>query len=66
MGPELVYKTMEAFSGHLDEAHVIPVQLKDTLTLKNAAAAIAGGMHPGAARYWKERGIEIKKPLKFN
>ncbi len=33
MDPELVYMTMETFSGHLDEVHVIPVQLKDTLTL---------------------------------
>ena len=33
MDPELVYMTMETFSGHLDEVHVIPAQLKDTLTL---------------------------------
>ena len=66
MDPELVYKMMKAFWGHIDEAHAMSVQLKDTLTLKYAVAALAGTVHPGAVRYWKERGIKIKKPLKFN
>jgi TRAP transporter TAXI family solute receptor len=64
MDPELVYQTMKAFWDHIDEAHAMSAQLKDTLSLKNAVAALAGDPHPGAARYWKERGIKIKN-LKY-
>ena len=41
------------------------VQLKNTLSLENAVKALAGQPHPGAARYWQERGIKIAKPLKY-
>jgi hypothetical protein len=65
MDPELVYQMMKAFWDNIGEAHAMSVQLKETLTLKNAVSALAGEPHPGALRYWKERGVEIMKPLKY-
>ena len=65
MDPEFVYQTMKAFWDHIDEAHEMSVQLKNTLSLENAVKALAGQPHPGAARYWQERGIKIAKPLKY-
>jgi hypothetical protein len=65
MDPELVYQMMKAFWDHIDEAHAMSVQLKETLSLKNAVVALAGEPHPGAARYWQERGVKIVPPLKY-
>lgn len=65
MDEDLVYRMMKAFWDHLDEAHALSVQLKDTLTTKLATQAMSGRVHPGAIRYWKERGIPIKKPLVY-
>ena len=65
MDPELVYQMMKAFWDNIGEAHAMSVQLKETLTLKNATVALAGDPHPGAVKYWKERGVEIVKPLKY-
>mgnify|MGYP001157859677 CR=1 FL=1 len=62
MDADLVYKMMKAFWDHIDEAHALSVQLKDTLTTKLAVSAMSGNVHPGAIRYWKERGVKIVKP----
>ncbi|MBT7956795.1 MAG: TAXI family TRAP transporter solute-binding subunit [Rhodospirillaceae bacterium] len=65
MDADLVYKMMKAFWDHIDEAHALSVQLKDTLTTKLAVAAMSGDVHPGAIRYWKEKGVKILKPYKL-
>ncbi len=62
MDADLVYKMMKAFWDHIDEAYALSVQLKDTLTTKLAVSAMSGNVHPGAIRYWKERGVKIVKP----
>ena len=62
MDADLVYKMMKAFWDHIDEAHALSVQLKDTLTPRLATLAMAGQVHPGAIRYWKEQGVKIVKP----
>jgi hypothetical protein len=56
---------MKAFWDHLDEAHALSVQLKKTLTTKLATIALQGTVHPGALRYWKEKGVKIVKPLVY-
>ena len=65
IGTERCLQMMKAFWDNIGEAHAMSVQLKDTLTLKNATVALAGDPHPGAVKYWKERGVEIVKPLKY-
>ena len=65
MDNDLVYKMMKAFWDHLDEAHALSVQLKDTLTYKLAVSAMSGDVHPGAIKYWKEKGVKILPPYKL-
>lgn len=65
MDADLVYKMMKAFWDHIDEAHALSVQLKHTLTTKLAVSAMSGDVHPGALRYWKEKGVKIVKPYKL-
>ncbi|MDP7425379.1 MAG: TAXI family TRAP transporter solute-binding subunit [Rhodospirillales bacterium] len=62
MDADLVYRMMKAFWDHLDEAHAMSPVLKTALTTDLATKALAGIVHPGAIRYWKERGIKITKP----
>ncbi len=65
MDADLVYKMMKAFWDHIKEAHALSVQLKDTLTIELATKALSGSVHPGAIRYWKERGVKITPPLVY-
>ena len=62
MKADLVYKMMKAFWDHIDEAHALAKSIKDTLTVKLATGHMAGTIHAGALRYWKERGVHIAKP----
>ena len=62
MDVDLVYKMMKAFWDHIDEAHALAKSMKDTLTVKLATDNMAGTIHAGALRYWKEKGVKIAKP----
>lgn len=66
MSTDLVYKMMKAFWDNIDEAHALSSQLKKTLTLKNAVTANAGELHPGAIKYYKEKGIKIPTLLNYD
>lgn len=63
MSEELVYQMMKAFWEHLDEAYDMAKYMKKTLSLKQAVTALAGNVHPGALRYYREKGIEVPKPF---
>ena len=61
MDEELVYKMMKAFWEHIDEAHALAKSMKGTLNFENALTSMAGTIHPGAIRYYKEKGFKIPK-----
>lgn len=61
-----MYNMMKAFWDHIDEAYALSAQLKKTLTLENAVAAMSGNVHPGALRYYKEKGVKIGKVLNYD
>jgi TRAP transporter TAXI family solute receptor len=65
MDADLVYTMMKAFWDNIDEAHALSPVLKIALTHKNAVAALSGNVHPGALRYWKEKGVKIVPPLVY-
>ncbi len=65
MSADLVYRMMKAFWDHIDEAHALAKSLKRTLSLENAVALMSGEVHPGALRYYKEKGIAISPPYKL-
>lgn len=60
---EAIYKMTKAFWEHLDEAHAMARWMKDAVNLKTALAAMAGSIHPGAVKYYKEIGLKIPKPF---
>ena len=55
----VVYRITRAFWENIAEAHATAVWMKNTVNLKVALAVIPFGMHPGAARYYREKGLEI-------
>jgi TRAP transporter TAXI family solute receptor len=63
MSEELVYQMMKAFWGHLDDAYAMAVYMKSTISLEQAVTALAGDVHPGALRYYREKGIKVPKPF---
>ncbi|MBT4938563.1 MAG: TAXI family TRAP transporter solute-binding subunit [Rhodospirillaceae bacterium] len=65
MDADLVYKMMKAFWDHIDEAHAMSKSMSKTLTLKLAVAGMSDPVHPGALRYYKEKGINIETPYKL-
>jgi len=65
MSADLVYQMTKAFWENLDEWHGMSAQLKDTLTLENAVFALSDPVHPGALRYYKEKGVTLKKVFKL-
>ncbi len=56
---DLIYKMTKAFWQHIDEAHAMADWMKDAVNLENAVAAIAGTLHPGAEKYYREIGLHI-------
>ena len=59
---EKMYRMVKAFWEHIDEAHAMAKWMKAAVNIEHAAKHTAGAIHPGAARYYRERGIEIETP----
>lgn len=59
MPEEMVYRITRAFWENIAEVHAAAVWMKNTVNLKVALAVSPFGMHPGAARYYREKGLEI-------
>ena len=59
MSDELVYKMTKAFFDNIEEAWQSASWMKGAVNLENAVAALAGQVHPGALRYYQEKGIKI-------
>jgi hypothetical protein len=64
MPEDVIYKMTKAFWEHLDEAHAMAPWMKNAINKEQALAAIAGRLHPGAEKYYKELGLKI--PEAFN
>jgi len=65
MDADLVYRMMKAFWDHIDEAHAMSKSMSDALTLELAVSALAGPIHPGALRYYREKGVKMKPSYKL-
>jgi len=62
MDDTLVYKLVKTMWENINEIHKTASILK-TLSLKRPFAGINHPLHPGAVKYYKEKGIEIPKDL---
>ena len=56
MDPDLAYKLVKVFWGHLDEVKKISKQLAG-LDLKESLENLSSPIHPGALKYYKEIGV---------
>ena len=66
MPTELVYLMTKAYWEHIDEAHAMAPWTKKALTLQNAVTSLAGQLHPGAEKYYREAGITIPPILNYD
>jgi TRAP-type uncharacterized transport system substrate-binding protein len=64
MPADLVYKMTKAFWEHVDEAHAMAPWMKTAVVRQKALDALAGDLHPGAEKYYREIGMKI--PEGFN
>ena len=63
---DVIYKMTKAFWEHIDEAHAMAPWMKNAINKEQALAAIAGEVHPGAAKYYKEVGWKIPEGLNLD
>ena len=61
--PEIAYKMTKAFWSNIGEIHKKAAGFKDSIKLENAMKEMASSLHPGAARYYKEIGMNIPRHL---
>lgn len=59
MDADVVYAMTKAFWENLDEAHALAPWMKSAVSLEEALFPIPNGIHPGALRYYKEKGLDI-------
>ncbi len=62
---EVVYQVTKAIWENLPELHEAAAWMPSTITKEGGLGLIAGRLHPGAARYYKEAGWEIPEPVVF-
>lgn len=60
MDADLVYRMMRAFWDNIDEAHSMASFMPRTLTLDEAVKSLAHPVHPGAVRFFEEKGMQIE------
>ncbi len=63
MPEDVVYEMMKVFWEHIGEVQDQAAWLKNSLRLETAFAHMAGPLHPGAIRYYREVGLTIPENL---
>lgn len=56
---ETIYLMVKAFWENIADAHAMAKWAKNALTPELAVSAIAGDLHPGAAKYYREKGMKV-------
>lgn len=59
MPEAMVYKITKTFWENVKDAHATASWMKNAVNLDVALVVVPHGLHPGAARYYKERGVKI-------
>lgn len=55
----VVYKMTKTFWEHIDEMHAVAPWAKDAINFDNAFKSMNMKLHPGALKYYKEKGLNI-------
>jgi len=56
---DVIYKMTKTFWEHVDEMHAVAPWAKEAINLDNAFKQLNMKLHPGAVRYYKEKGLKI-------
>ncbi len=56
---DVIYKMTKTFWDHIDEMHSVASWAKDAITLDNVFKQMNMKLHPGALRYYQEKGLKI-------
>ena len=56
---EVIYKMTRTFWEHIDEMHAVAPWAADAINFDNAFREMNMKLHPGALRYYKEKGLKI-------
>ena len=59
MPEDVVYRITRAFWENVKEAHASAIWMKNAVNLDVALVVIPHGLHPGAERYYREKGLKI-------
>jgi TRAP-type uncharacterized transport system substrate-binding protein len=62
---DVVYEVTEAIWENIEELQETAQWMPSTINEDTGLALIAGRLHPGAARYYKEAGWKIPEPTVF-
>jgi TRAP transporter TAXI family solute receptor len=62
---DVVYEVTKAIWENLGEIHETAVWMPNTITPEQGLELIAGRLHPGAERYYREKGWTIPDPVVF-
>jgi len=60
---DVIYKMTKTFWEHIDEMHAAAPWAKDAINFENAFNQMNMRLHPGALRYYKEKGLSIPKSV---
>ena len=64
MPEDVVYRITRAFWQNIKEAHATAIWMKNAVNLDVALVVVPHGLHPGAARYYREMGLKIPPPYR--
>lgn len=59
MDADVVYEMTKAYWENIEEAYALAPWMTSAVSLDQALFPIANGLHPGALRYYREKGLEI-------
>jgi TRAP transporter TAXI family solute receptor len=59
MDADLVYQMMRAFWDHQEDAHAMASFMPKTINLEEAVKSLAYPVHPGAIKFYEEKGIDL-------
>lgn len=62
---EVVYQVTKAIWANLSDIHEAAAWMPNTITPEQGLALVAGRLHPGAERYYREAGWTIPEPTVF-
>ena len=59
----VIYKMTKTFWEHIDEMYSVAPWAKDAIKMESAFTQMNMKLHPGALRYYKEKGVKVPQKV---